>query len=97
MVCLISLSYYLSSDDNDDIFIIIIIGNIQKTKYIHVTIRYCEGIQWQIIKQVVVVVVMLMMMTKTKTMMMTPTNENNEKDNKDGRWKTPKQRRLCTG
>ena len=35
-----------------------------------VTIRYCEGIQWQIIKQVVVVVVMLM-------------NENNEKDNKD--------------
>ena len=64
MVCLISLSYYLSSDDNDDIFIIIIIGNIQKTKYIHVTIRYCEGIQWQIIKQVVAVVVVVMLMRK---------------------------------
>ena len=60
MVCLIPLSYYLSSNDDDDILIIIIIGNIQKTKYTCVAIRYCEGIQWQIIKQVVVVVVMLM-------------------------------------
>ena len=56
----IIILYYLSSDDDDDNFIIIIIGNKQKTKYIRVTIRYCEGIQWQIIKQVVVVVVILM-------------------------------------
>ena len=43
---------------------IIIPRNKQKTKYICVTIRYCEGIQWQIIKQVVVVVVVVMLMRK---------------------------------